>query len=208
MDPVFSVIKQEMKQALLRQRSRLIPKHPIWVPFRYMARKTGIKLKPGPFYRLLVLFHLILLPPPPNGVYCCQSWLCLGVLFQENVALHRRNRGSASTIHHPPSSVLPASEWQSSERITSSVGGLNVLTQSCQACFHRVWLWDIFPGRLPKACCCVVAFAAAAFLWKNMLSISTKRKKKRAVKSVQTINISAEKRCNVLLQLSGHIKIW
>lgn len=32
--------------------------------------------------------------------------------------------------------------------------------------------------------------------------------KKRAVKLVQTINISAEKRCNVLLQLSGHIKIW
>lgn len=115
MDPVFSVIKQEMKQALLRQRSRLIPKHPIWVPFRYMARKTGIKLKPGPFYRLLVLFHLILLPPPPKRCVLLSELALFGSFIPGKRCPPQEKPGYC--IHHPPSTILgPASQWMTVKR--------------------------------------------------------------------------------------------
>lgn len=99
--------------------------------FQIYGSVDRYKILPRPFYRLLVLFQFDIAFFPPKPLYCLSELalleLWLLVLFQGNVAIHRRNR-VVHLIH----------DRQSVERIISTIIGLtqvNVCTESCRACY-------------------------------------------------------------------------
>lgn len=91
-------INQEMKPASPVTEVTFNPDTPNLGLFQIYGSEDRYKTLPGPFYRLLGLFHLILLFP--NTVLFVRAGFVRAVtrqfFSQENVALHRRNR-----VAHP-----------------------------------------------------------------------------------------------------------
>lgn len=117
MDPFFFFIKQEMKPASPVTEVKFNPETPnLGYPFQIYGSVDLYKIQPGPFYRLLGLFHLILLFFPPTTVLFVRAGFVRAV--------------TASFIPGkccPPlekQESAPPHAGQSSERIISSVSGL------------------------------------------------------------------------------------
>lgn len=72
------------------QRSNLILEHSIWVLFQIYGSVDEYKIQPGPFYRLVVLLHTILLFPT-TVLFDRAGFVGVAAhLVQGNAALHRR----------------------------------------------------------------------------------------------------------------------
>lgn len=83
----------------------LILEHPIWVLFQIYGSVDYYKIHPGPFYRLLAPFHVILLFPA-TVLFDRAGFVGVAAdLFQENVALHRRKVALRLTQPGPQQTV-------------------------------------------------------------------------------------------------------
>lgn len=124
---IYFVIKQEMKAASPVTEVKFNPETPNPGFFQIYGSVDRYKILPGPFYRLLGLFHLILLFPT--------SVLLVGFVWQ---FYPRKTSPSAGQTKQ---CIYPAWGMKDSEvrRIKCSLAGLtkvNVLTESRRACLR------------------------------------------------------------------------
>lgn len=137
------VIKQEMKPAASVTEVKFNPDRPNLGLLQIYGSVDRFKILPGPFYRLLGLFHLILrlfFFPPSNRCYClidlCLCASCCNVHLQFYPSEMLPSAGGRRRCAHP--SARGPMTGPSSERIIRSVAGLtkvNVLTEKLPSMF-------------------------------------------------------------------------